>query len=82
MAFSDILNEFWEGRKDVNKVYYEVNICCGSVCFTALVLEVFLVNVIFSILRGFLFYNFQISILLKGHADLMDEINRFLFSKS
>ena len=37
------------------------------------------VNVIFSILRGFLFYNFQISILLKGHADLMDEINRFLF---
>lgn len=46
MAFSDILNEFWKGRKDENKAYYEI------------------------------------SILLKGHADLMDEINRFLFSKS
>ncbi|KAK7839096.1 paired amphipathic helix protein sin3-like 1 [Quercus suber] len=23
IAFSDILNEFWKGRKDVNKVYYE-----------------------------------------------------------
>ncbi|XP_030956199.1 paired amphipathic helix protein Sin3-like 2 [Quercus lobata] len=46
VAFSDILNEFWKGRKDVYKAYYEI------------------------------------SILLKGHADLMDEINRFLFSKS
>ncbi|KAF3943223.1 hypothetical protein CMV_030196 [Castanea mollissima] len=23
IAFSDILNEFWKGRKDINKVYYE-----------------------------------------------------------
>ena len=28
-------------HKDVNKVYNEVNICYGSVCFTALVLEIF-----------------------------------------
>ena len=80
LAFLKILNEFRKGHKDINKVYYEVNICYGSVWFTALVLEVFLVNVIFSILKGFLFYNFHISILLKGHADLINEFT-FFFRK-
>ena len=60
------INEFRKGLKDINKVHNEVNICYGSICFTALVLECFLVNVIFSILEGFCFKQFQISSLFNG----------------
>ncbi|KAL0014192.1 hypothetical protein SO802_001261 [Lithocarpus litseifolius] len=37
--FLDILIEFRKGRMDINTVQNRVNICYGSVCFTALVLE-------------------------------------------
>ena len=49
----------------------------GSICFTALVLECFLVNVIVSILRGFCL-QFQISTLFDGHPDLLDEFTTFI----
>ena len=78
MIILDILNEFQKGHTDINTIHNQVNICYGSVCFTALVLEGFLVYVIFSNLKRFLIYNFQISILLNGHADLIDKFTRFL----
>ena len=78
IEFLDILNELRKGRKDINTVQNQVNIWYVSVCFNALVLEGFLVNVIFSILKRFLYYNFQISILLDVHADLIDEFTIFL----
>ena len=65
LAFLDILNEFRKGR-NINTVHNQVNICYGSVYFTAPVLEGFLVNVNFNILRarGFCFTIFIFPIFL------------------